>query len=752
METSYLKTLELDKIIARAAEGCVCKEAREMLLATQPQCDPDEVRYALEQTDAINTLLIKNGSPRFGGVENVSQLAARAVKGGVLSMGELLMVAGALRNFQNLSSWYGASEHDALPTDDLFYALAPQPGLEQQISSAILAPDAMADTASHTLNDLRKKIRATENSIRDRLESMVRNMDTSKYLQESVVSMRNGRYVVPVKSEYRGEVSGIIHDVSSTGATVFVEPQAVVEANARILQYRAQEAQEIERILVAFTAQVAAIEPQFQYSYKAMLEIDVLLAKARLALDLKAFKPAVRTDDSFSLIRARHPLIDPKKCVPVDIALGRDYDSLIITGPNTGGKTVTLKTAGLLCAMAQCGFLIPADERGAGTDPAEGAALAVAIIEELRRRGVLLMATTHYAELKVFALETKGVVNASCEFDLETLRPTYKLSVGVPGKSNAFLISEKLGIPERVIEAAQQHLSAEDKRLDAVLGQLDDLKLQLKESQNEVEELKNEASHQLEAAQKKRDELIRQGENELEAARAKARALAQQVESQAYALTDELRQLQKDERMSTQQKAQRAREIAKKESEKLFIGSEAVHNPVKEFVPLKEVKVGQEVCIAELNQLATVLALPDKNGDVLVRAGIIKTKVPLKGLKQPEKLVKEKKPQTKAQQRYSRLTGDANRPNGRVERVQRSAKMECNLLGLTVDEALPEVDSFIDRAILNGQTVVYLIHGNGTGALRTAIHKHLRGNRMVKSFRLGRYGEGESGVTVVELK
>ena len=800
METSYLKTLELDKIIARAAEGCVCQEAKEKMLELKPQCDPDEVRYALEQTDAINTLLIKNGSPRFGGVEGVSQLTTRAVKGGVLSMGELLMVAGALRNFQNLSSWYGSSDHDALPTDDLFYALAPQPGLEQQISSAILAPDAMADTASHTLNELRKKIRVTENSIRDRLESMVRNMDTSKYLQESVVSMRNGRYVVPVKSEYRGEVSGIIHDVSSTGATVFVEPQAVVEANARILQYRAQEAQEIERILVAFTAQVAAIEPQFQYSYKAMLEIDVLLAKARLALDLKAFKPAVRTDSSFSLIRARHPLIDPKKCVPVDIALGREYDSLIITGPNTGGKTVTLKTAGLLCAMAQCGFLIPADERseicvfdeflvdigdeqsieqslstfsghmkkitgilelamphtlvlldelGAGTDPAEGAALAVAIIEELRRRGVLLMATTHYAELKVFALETKGVINASCEFDLETLRPTYKLSVGVPGKSNAFLISEKLGIPERVIEAAQQHLSAEDKRLDAVLGQLDDLKLQLKESQNEVEELRNEATHQLDAARKKRDELIQQGENELEAARAKARALAQQVESKAYALTDELRQIQKDERMSTQQKAQRAREIAKKESEKLFVGTEVVHNPVKEFVPLKEVRVGQEVCIAELNQLATVLALPDKNGDVLVRAGIIKTKVPLKGLKQPEKLVREPQPKTKAQQRYSRLTGDANRPNGRVERVQRSAKMECNLLGLTVDEALPEVDSFIDRAILNGQTVVYLIHGNGTGALRTAIHKHLRGNRMVKSFRLGRYGEGESGVDLI---
>ena len=561
METGYLKTLELNKIIERAAAGCVCKEARAKMLELTPQCDPDEVRFALEQTDAVNTLLIKNGSPRFGGVEGVSGLAARAVKGGVLSMGELLEVAGALRNFQNLSAWYGSTDHDALPTDDLFYALAPQPGLEQQISDAILAPDTMADTASHTLAELRKKIRATENAIRDRLEGLVHNMESSKYLQEAVVSIRNGRYVVPVKSEYRGEISGIIHDVSSTGATVFVEPQAVVEANARILQYRAQEAQEIERILTAFTSQVAAIEPQFQFSYKAMLEIDILLAKARMALEMKAFKPSVSYDGSFSLVRARHPLIDPARCVPVDIALGSDYDSLIITGPNTGGKTVTLKTAGLLCAMAQCGFLIPADERsevcvfqeylvdigdeqsieqslstfsghmtkitgilelaapgtlvlldelGAGTDPAEGAALAVAIIEELRRRGVLLMATTHYAELKVFALETPGVVNASCEFDLETLRPTYKLSVGVPGKSNAFLISEKLGIPERVIEAAKQHLSADDKRLDAVLGQLDDLKLQLKASQDEVERLRHEAAHQLEDAQKKKEELIRQ--------------------------------------------------------------------------------------------------------------------------------------------------------------------------------------------------------------------------------------------------
>ena len=790
METSYLKTLELDKIIARASEGCVCKEAREQLLALEPQCDPDEVRYALEQTDAINSLLIKNGSPRFGGVEGVSSLVTRAVKGGVLSMGELLMVAGALRNFQNLTSWYGSSEHDALPTDDLFYALAPQPGLEQQISSAILAPDAMADTASHTLNELRKKIRATENSIRDRLESMVRNMDTSKYLQESVVSIRNGRYVVPVKSEYRGEVSGIIHDVSSTGATVFVEPQAVVEANARILQYRAQEAQEIERILVAFTAQVAAIEPQFQYSYKAMLEIDVLLAKARLALDMKAFKPSVRTDSSFSLIRARHPLIDPKKCVPVDIALGKEYDSLIITGPNTGGKTVTLKTAGLLCAMAQCGFLIPADERseicvfdeflvdigdeqsieqslstfsghmkrisgilelagpatltlldelGAGTDPAEGAALAVSILERLRRQGSLLMATTHYAELKVYALETPGVVNASCEFNVETLMPTYKLSVGVPGKSNAFLISAKLGIPQEIIDAARNHMSNDDKRLDSVLSQLDDLKVQLKEAQAEAEQAKYDAEHALESAEKKRDDLIKKGEEELENARRQAHDLMQQVQNEAYSLTDELRRIQKDEKTSAAQRAVRAREIARKDTESLLKQTDAKPKPVKEFVPLKEVQIGQEVIIADLGQTATVTARPDRNGMVEVRAGIMKTKVPLSNLRAPDKMEKRKPAEPR---RSTRVQLDKSR----------KTSMELNLLGYTVDEALNEVDKFLDSGMLRGQSTLYIIHGNGTGALRTAIQKHLRTHKAVKSFRLGRYGEGESGVTVVELK
>ena len=796
MDPIYLKSLELDKIIARAAGMAVCSETKKKLLALQPLTDPDEVRFALSQTDAISSLLLKNGSPRFGGVEGVDKIVRRAVKGGVLSMGELLMVAGTLRNFQNLVAWYGLSDHDMLPTDDLFYALAPQSGLEKQITDAILSPEEMADSASNTLFDLRRKIRATENSIRDKLDMIVRNQTTSRYLQEAVVSLRNGRYVVPVKAEHRGDIGGVIHDVSSTGATIFVEPTAVVEANARIMQLRSQEQAEIERILVSFTGQVAGLEPMFTYSYEAMLDIDVLLAKARLALEQKAWLPQVADDMSFSLKKARHPLIDPAKVVPVDVALGKDYDTMVITGPNTGGKTVTLKTAGLLCAMAQCGFLIPAhesstvcvfqeylvdigdeqsieqslstfsghmkkitgilekawkgtlvllDELGAGTDPAEGAALAVSIIEELRRQGARVMATTHYAEMKVFALETPGVVNASCEFDVESLRPTYKLSVGVPGKSNAFLISEKLGIPSRIIEAAKSHMDNDDKRLDSVLSQLDDLKLQLKEGQDEIDRLKYEAAHQLESAQKKREELIRQGENELQAAREKAKQVAQQVQAEAYALTDELRKLQKDEKTSAAQRAIRAREIAKKDTEKLLNQSDVVHPIKKEYVPLKEVRVGQEVVIAELDQPATVVNLPDRNGMVEVRAGIIKTKVPLKGLRAPDKM--KKAPAAPKRSAAKREGGHTT-----LDRVQRTASMEADLRGLTVEEALMETDQYIDHAVLSGQSEIWLIHGKGTGALRSAIQQHLKGHKNVKSFRLGRYGEGEAGVTVVELK
>ena len=791
MDTAYKKTLELDKVLARAVQLCACRETKEMMQALQPCETPEDERYALEQTNAINSLLIKNGSPRFGSVSEVRRVVSHAQKGGILSMGELLEIAATLRNFAGLSQWYGLSEHDMMPTDDLFYSLAPQPVLERQISDSILSPEEMADTASSTLADLRRKIRQTEDSIRTKLDAIIKNSTTNKFLQDAVVSLRNGRYVVPVRAEYRGEVGGVIHDVSSTGATVFVEPTAVVEANARIMQLRAQEQEEITRILSAFSAQVGSLEPQFSYSYDAMLKIDLLLAKARLAIEQGAFMPAVSDTIRFKLNKARHPLIDKKKVVPVDIALGDEYDTLVITGPNTGGKTVSLKTAGLLNAMAQYGFLIPAhessvvcnfreylvdigdeqsieqslstfsghmkrisgildlaghgtltllDELGAGTDPAEGAALAVSILEQLRRQGSLLMATTHYAEMKVYALETPGVVNASCEFNVETLMPTYKLSVGVPGKSNAFLISAKLGIPQNIIDAARNHMSNDDKRLDSVLAQLDDLKLQLKEAQGDAEKARYEAEHALESAEKKRDDLIKKGEQELEDARRRAHELMQNVQNEAYALTDELRRIQKDEKTSAAQRAVRAREIARKDTETLLKKTDSKPKPTREFVPLKEVQIGQEVLIADLNQLATVTARPDRNGMVEVRAGIMKTKVPLAGLCAPDKM--DKRPAREPRRSSTRVQLDKSR----------KASMEINLLGYTVDEALAEVDKFLDSGMLRGQQTLYIIHGNGTGALRTAIQKHLRTHKAVKSFRPGRYGEGENGVTVVELK
>ena len=780
MDISYRTTLELDKIIARATELCACRETKEMMQAIQPCQTPEDERWALAQTDAVNSLLIKNGSPRFGAVSDARRIAAHAIKGGILSMGELLEVAATLRNFDGLSKWYGVSDHDVLPVDDLFFALSPQPVLERQITESILSPEEMADTASATLRELRRKIRQTEDSIRTKLDNIIKNSTTNKFLQDAVVSLRNGRYVVPVRAEYRGEVGGVIHDVSSTGATIFVEPTAVVEANARIMQLRAQEQEEITRILSAFSSQVAQLEPQFSHSYEAMLQIDLLLAKARLAVEQNAFLPAVNDGVRFQLNKARHPLIDKKKVVPVDITLGDEYDTLVITGPNTGGKTVSLKTAGLLNAMAQHGFLIPAhessavccfaeylvdigdeqsieqslstfsghmkritgilqlarrgtlvllDELGAGTDPAEGAALAVSILERLRKQGALLMATTHYAELKVYALETPGVVNASCEFDVESLAPTYKLSVGVPGKSNAFLISAKLGIPEEIIDAARAHMSSDDKRLDSVLAQLDDLKLQLKAAQDDAEQARAQAENALASAEAQRDELIRKGQAELDAARKQAHDLVQQVQNDAYALTDELRRIQKDEKASAAQRAIRAREIARKDTEKLLSRTESGAQPKKEYVPLKDAQPGQEVVIADLNQLATVLSRPGRDGMVEVRAGIMKTKVPLSGLRAPAR---------------SRTTVQLDH--------DRRASMELNLLGYTVEEALAETDKFIDNAVLRGQNTVSIIHGKGTGALRAAIQKHLRTHKNVKSFRLGRYGEGETGVTVVELK
>lgn len=803
MKEKYIQNLEYPKVAAMASERAVCQETKEMILNETLITRFEDVQDALTQTDVCAELLLKNGNPRISGCTGATQAVGRAQKGGVLSPGELISVNRALKNFSTLHSWYSQRlEAEQTVLDDYFFAIQPQPNLQKRIDRDILSESEIADSASDALANLRRKIRQTESSIRDKLDEVVKNPDNSKHLQDAVVSLRNGRFVVPVRAEQRAEIGGVIHDVSSSGNTIFVEPTAVVQANAKVMQLRNQEQQEIERILRAYSDEVVQIAPFFEASYNAMLQIDLRVAKAELGLWMNGIKPAVNKEMKFCLNKAKHPLLGKDVAVPITIELGNDYNALIVTGPNTGGKTVTLKTAGLLSMMAQHGYLIPAhdsssvcvfenilvdigdeqsieqslstfsghmknigeilqedlsrslvllDELGAGTDPSEGAALAVAIIEQMRAMGARIMATTHYAELKMYALETSVVQNASCEFDIETLQPTYKLIVGVPGKSNAFAISEKLGIPKSIIENAKGNLSEEERRFDMVLAQLEDVKLELKEQQEEIARLEYEASHQLESAQKKREELIQQGQNELDMARRQANKLADDVQNQAYGLLDEIKQLEKDKRVANAKKAQRAREIVKHDSEKLYVQSEQADAIDKDnFTPLKQVTVGQEVYVPSMAKIATVSSLPNKANDVEVRMGVLRTKIPLTQLaavpKNAGKQQGGKKRRTRQGTANSKVEQNAN------SAPKRTSQMELNLLGKTVDEALMETDLFIDESVLKGLPVVYIIHGRGTGALRKAIQQHLKTNRSVKSFRLGVYGEGEDGVTVAELR
>lgn len=790
MDTAYKTTLELDKVLARAVQFCACQETKEMMQALEPAPTVEDERYDLAQTNAINALLIKNGSPRFGSVREVRRIVAHARKGGILSMGELLEIAATLRNFSGLSQWYGLSEHEMLPTDDLFFALAPQPVLEKQIAESILSPEEMADTASVTLHDLRRKIRQTEDSIRTKLDNIIRNSTTNKFLQDAVVSLRNGRYVVPVRAEYRGEVGGVIHDVSSTGATVFVEPTAVVEANARIMQLRAQEQEEITRILTSFSNQVGSLEPQFTYSYDAMLKIDLLLAKARLAVEQNAFIPAVSDKVYFKLNKARHPLIDKKKVVPVDIELGSDYDTLVITGPNTGGKTVTLKTIGLLCLMAQCGLHIPADsgsavrvfhrvladvgdeqsieqslstfsahmsnivqilrevddqslllfdELGAGTDPIEGAALAIAIIESARSQGALIAATTHYAELKTFAMTTAGVENASCEFDVQTLRPTYRLLIGIPGKSNAFAISRRLGLDESVIQAAQQQMDSDSVRFEDVLTQLEEKRQRLEKAQAEADRLWRQREEDARKARTFREQMEKAKDNARTKGEAEAKRIVRQAQAQAdeiFAQLDQLRrQQQKQINFQELNDAKAAvRHSLNQAQEALHLRSEP-QEPA--YAPSRPIEVGDLVELPGVKMAASVLAV-NNDGTLLLQAGKMKMTVKAQQVRLPEGQPK-KKP--------AAPVGGSPKLN-----LQSRASSELDIRGYETLEAESVVENYIDSAVMAKLGTVTIIHGKGTGALRKAVHEMLKRNKAVKSFRLGRYGEGEAGVTVVELK
>ena len=797
MDTAYKKTLELDKVLARAVQLCACRETKEMMQDLQPCETPEDERYALEQTNAINSLLIKNGSPRFGSVSEVRRVVAHAQKGGILSMGELLEIAATLRNFAGLSQWYGLSEHDMMPTDDLFYSLAPQPVLERQISDSIISPEEMADTASTTLADLRRKIRQTEDSIRTKLDAIIKNSTTNKFLQDAVVSLRNGRYVVPVRAEYRGEVGGVIHDVSSSGATVFVEPTAVVEANARIMQLRAQEQEEITRILSAFSAQVGSLEPQFSYSYDAMLKIDLLLAKARLAIEQGAFMPAVSDTIHFKLNKARHPLIDKKKVVPVDIALGDEYDTLVITGPNTGGKTVSLKTAGLLNAMAQYGFLIPAhessvvcnfreylvdigdeqsieqslstfsahmtnivsilevagdsslvllDELGSGTDPVEGAALAISILSFLHNMKCRTMATTHYSELKVFALSTPGVENACCEFNVETLRPTYKLLIGIPGKSNAFAISRQLGLPDYIIDDAKTHLESNDEAFEDLLANLEQSRVTIEKEREEIASYKEEISRLKKNIEQKEERLDERKEKLLKNANEEAQRILREAKETADQTIRNINKLAASSGVGKELEAERTKLREKLDKVDKSLSLKNNKGPKKTISP-KKLKIGDGVKVLTMNLKGTVSTLPNAKGDLYVQMGILRSLVNIKDLELLDEASVSGPGLDPAALKRN------NTGSGKIKMAKSfSVSPEVNLIGMTTDEAMPVLDKYLDDAYLAHLPQVRVVHGRGTGALRAAVHKHLKKLKYVKEFRLGEFGEGDTGVTIVTFK
>ncbi|MBQ5324687.1 MAG: Smr/MutS family protein, partial [Oscillospiraceae bacterium] len=577
----------------------------------------------------------------------------------------------------------------------------------------------------------------------------------------------------------------------------FIEPAAVAELNNKIMQLFNEEQDEINRILTRLSTMVAQNSVMFFDSYEKMLKIDMVVAKAKLAMRQNAVMPKINSDLKFSLKKARHPLIDKKVVVPTDIEIGFDYDTMIITGPNTGGKTVSLKTAGLLCAMACTGMLIPAhesssvcvfenilvdigdeqsieqslstfsghmknigtilkqandkslvlmDELGAGTDPAEGAALALSIIEKLRSKGSKVMATTHYGELKVYALETQGVQNASCEFDTNTLMPTYKIIMGVPGKSNAFYISKRLGIDDDIIENAKRHLSEDEKRLDGVLAQLEDLKKQLKAGQDEIEMLKDYAGNKMKQAEEKSAKILKEAQAQADAITKKAKLSAQKVQDEAYRLSDELKVLQKQENISAQQRLQKAREIARKDTAKLISSVEKDETDVIALPKVETVKKGDRVVIGSLNKQAVAQGPANKDGMVDVMAGVIKTRVHISDLYQ------DIAPAPKQKQSGGMRNVRQGTRNNTTSAATRNASMEINVIGQTVDEAIIEVDRFLDNCFMNRQHTVYIIHGKGTGALRSGIHQFLKKHKHVSYFRLGTYGEGEAGVTVVELK
>lgn len=794
MNKHYL-ALDFDKVLERLADFAACPDAKEAALNLKPESNLDLANVLMNQTKDAHMLLARFGGPSFGGLKNVNNALSRANAGSVLNPRELLDIGGVLRTIRSLSQWRASNSGVECSLDSLFNALMPNKTLESAIFDAIISEEEISDSASPTLYDIRRKIRVQESKVREQLDKLTRSSKFSKALQDSIVTQRNGRYVVPVKAEHRGEVPGLVHDTSSSGATVFIEPMAVVEANNEIRVLQTKEREEIDRILAELSASAGDFAQGIKDGYECAVELNLIFAKAQFAYSLRACPPVLNDKGIINLRRARHPLIDPKTVVPVDIMLGNEFDTLVITGPNTGGKTVSIKTVGLLSLMAMCGLMLPVadqseisvfdsifadigdeqsieqslstfsshmtniisifenvgenslvliDELGAGTDPVEGAALAMAILEALHFKGAKICATTHYAELKAYALETPRVENACCEFDIKTLRPTYRLIIGAPGKSNALAICERLGLDADIVKRANDLVSSENKEFENVVDKLEETRRRMEQEFDRASTMTAKAEQERIEAEKFKAETAKLRDEEMEKAKSQAAKLVEQAKREAYALLQEIEKMKKEKAKTndTAELARRAKSMVKKGIEAIDAAADPITEPYdddEDYVLPRELRTGDTVIIRDLGKTATVLSPVDRNGNVEVQAGAIKTRVKLENLKLCEK---QKAKETKS----------TTSIKGVSSRLNMEAKTRLDLRGLTVDDCLLELDRFLDSAIRSGLNEFTIVHGKGTGALRSAVTGYLKKSPYVKTSRLGIYGEGEDGVTIVTLK
>lgn len=789
MNEKVFRTLEYDKIIEKLAGYAVSPMAKEMARALRPSVAMSEIILRQQETTEAVSMVLRKGNPSFGGFREVRPQLKRAEMGGVLSIAELMNIGEFLYVCRKAKNYAKSENKEEVyeRLDEYFALLTLIPDLENEITRCIVSESEIADDASAGLKSVRKEIKVSNERVKDHLNGVISSSAYRNMLQDFVITIRNDRYCVPVKSEYRNTFPGMIHDQSNTGSTLFMEPLSVVQLNNKIKELQAKEQEEIQKILVQLSLMVTQNEAQLAANLELLTQLDFIFAKAQLSLSMDGTQPMFQTKGYVNIRKGRHPLLDPKTVVPTNIYLGKDFTTLLITGPNTGGKTVALKTLGLLCLMGQAGLHIPAnessqlsifdqvfadigdeqsieqslstfsahmtnivrilqevtdhslvlfDELGAGTDPTEGAALAMAIIQTLHDRKIRTAVTTHYSELKVYALSTDGIENACCEFDVETLRPTYRLLIGIPGKSNAFAISKRLGLQDEIIESAKEFISHDEARFEDVITDLEISKKSVafeqeraEQYRREAERLKKEVEHQKEKTREQKEKILQKAREEAKMIYAQAKEEADQI----------IKDMNREAKQKNQQKAIESRAKLKQKLSSVqedFLKSKKVKPTHK--AP-ETVKAGDRVYVISFDQNGTALSAPDKNKEVMVQMGAMKAKIPL------AELMLDDTPQPKEPKQ---------RPNAVRQKAQKSqfisAEIDCR--GQLVDEAIANIDKYIDDAYLSGLKQIIIIHGKGTGALRAGVQQYLRTNSHVKSFRAGTFGEGDAGVTVVELK